>query len=932
MNDERYLEQQNSKDFEVSSTLFFQDEEVVDDYGSKELGDLSKNDNDLRQQLLTFFSKYNPEKLKTIDFVVAKYSKQVNKLNQILKQKYGANLETNQLYEFGQNTEKLLEKFFLKHNPSKISSIKTIMEKYSVSEINAKLQAKYGENLEQFTPSMIHAPIRNSASEGNIERSFKYAVLRYLELNNIQNSHFDSIVVDMQSFKSLSARLKAKFGKSYEESELLHQVRIFLKQQNLKTDEMDQLISKFGLNKEKINQFFLTEYGKDLGSVMDLSLSQALHVYLSIVDPSSMNLENNILLGKNFVELNEYLFGKYGSDILDRFSNLNLNEHDFADALNIFFSHYDPKKESEVLKLSQTYRYNQRELRNTLKNTYRQDLLLPKLLGFFQDYSAPGEPVDWVKIFIEVHEHNEKSINKELCDNFGFDLNGKPHPVKNLRTRLLKFFEKMNIPEGEQLLNEYLENYASHLDILNYILRYKFGEDLNGKSAYKGTPILSFARINFEMPKRERDLEFLGYYTNRIFPRTDDNRRIFQLDDFKPESKVQLLCFGLPLTGYEILRELFVELLGMQIASETDAFERLRHLIVGENDELFDVFSDKNAVFGLAPTFFFQELLIAYSNARVIITVRDFQAWWEDIKSSKDLGEELCHQNQICLKFLKANQLDKLRQYNVAKFVFEKYYDLLLSLIPPTRRILLEIHSPDSNIYNLKYSFPFEVSEFENWLTSKKFRTSYSKSKDHPNELASLHKPKQQDRDISKVENSLFILGQDSKRVLSELKTLGIKSNNPVRTLLDNAGTSKTASLNYNAIAAAESFTQSLELIQGVDSVTSSSFIFTSNIFDGSFVKCLSRTTKMVRKSLLRANSGNSKSSRISRYFSDSMQDESLYILKKQYQDLIDSLSCRIPKKKLLVMNFNDNSQDPLSQLCKFTNIKHCQKEVLINS
>lgn len=103
---------------------------------------------------------------------------------------------------------------------------------------------------------------------------------------------------------------------------------------------------------------------------------------------------------------------------------------------------------------------------------------------------------------------------------------------------------------------------------------------------------------------------------------------------------VQIICVGLMRTGLKTVRK-SLEMLGHtriydqeQIVSTYELWDHVMHDSAAQNT-FVDIFQGAQVVMGMPIFCFWERLLELYPNAKVILTVRDEQDWWNSIKRAK---------------------------------------------------------------------------------------------------------------------------------------------------------------------------------------------------------------------------------------------------------------------------------------------------------
>ncbi len=94
---------------------------------------------------------------------------------------------------------------------------------------------------------------------------------------------------------------------------------------------------------------------------------------------------------------------------------------------------------------------------------------------------------------------------------------------------------------------------------------------------------------------------------------------------------MKILGVGLSRTGTTSLADA-LQILGYN--SITYAPERLADVLLGKKaNPSFNRYDDVDAVTDLPAAFFYRELIEAYPHAKLILTIRDLDSWWQSISS-----------------------------------------------------------------------------------------------------------------------------------------------------------------------------------------------------------------------------------------------------------------------------------------------------------
>jgi len=881
--------------FANSKTLPFADDDDEEGTGDSLLGgaDLDSVEAQLRGQLLDFFSKYNPEKTKTVDAVVAKYSKKIDELNAQLKRKYNADLNTFRTVDTGQNKdstgasgatkaaappttppptapedlETRLRKFFLKYNPEKLNSVKQLAKKYSLSQLNAKLRKKYGSDLDD--EARIQAKMSGSSSA----------------------------TATNPQVASLERQAAAYFSK-HRPGESHAWVSRFVEQYK---DNLDQAMGQF---------YGYRLDGRKVDSIDESKLKRTLERFFRQHNPEKLTSVDEAVAKyrQDVPKLNLILRKKYGIDLNGKKSDGATSE---LDLLRVRFVN----KMGDVEIASETSSGSKGKQSSYLKSLF--DRIRSDSVGDDDDDRTTDDLDD--DIFDPVHTYDGP-------DSIGFDTTDRPR---------------------------------------------KHSQD-GGLSSSKGN--------------------------------------VFE----SSTSKVSILCFGLPLTGCDLVQTFASEVLDFTSLTETEAFKRLEHALLqsATRDPHFDVFYDQDAVFGAAPSYFFQELVATYPEARVVIAVRDVEEWWTEFE--RNGGNWLCtshrtggsETNEDCQRVQRRldhlifgwdwsleSELTSKAKKSWFQSAYQDYYDLVLGLTPRHHRVLVDVKGGFRVVdsFQALAAMFHTASDSDRWIDRKLQLKSRAKATDK----SSLHRvepPQKQHNSSEDVEadylGTLHWISSNSERATEThaakafLMGLDATGGEYAGTVLENMDLIKAIATtsewkdylaqSKGSCGVCEKMSQILMAATTTGASPANPLLFEEDYMGGAPLQLLVRqflsyygsskfilTSRPLRswlrdircffaifarpekKSLLRSiTASNALSSLLQTVFlrlygfpiADYLQlDVSDYLLKRKYQDFVDLLGLIIPAERLMVLDINQGSM-ALDHLCRFLKLEHKCSNVISRS
>ena len=170
-----------------------------------------------RKQLLHFYKRYAPEKMNSIDILLAKFKRNEKQLIKTLEKKYNVNFardkEAPPVTTMTTTTTTLrvqLFNFFKKHNPRNLETVDILLEKNDLSadELMSKLKSKYGINsnknvmdnapMENFSTKTLVFDLGNEGQDETITLDMIHERLQVHSQTNL--SEIGSIVFNDKSF------------------------------------------------------------------------------------------------------------------------------------------------------------------------------------------------------------------------------------------------------------------------------------------------------------------------------------------------------------------------------------------------------------------------------------------------------------------------------------------------------------------------------------------------------------------------------------------------------------------------------------------------------------------------------------------------------------------------------------------------------------
>ena len=159
--------------------------------------------------------------------------------------------------------------------------------------------------------------------------------------------------------------------------------------------------------------------------------------------------------------------------------------------------------------------------------------------------------------------------------------------------------------------------------------------------------------------------------------------------------RVKVICVGLVHTGISEISSFLSSSLSMK--TSTDGAGRLQNVIIGTDAAEFNVFDHDEAIIGQSTSAFFLELMATYPLAKVIISVRDVDSWYEAVKASgavedcpggcnHDLQQKV---NRYLFGTVMPNEYWWKRRY-------VEFYSSVLASVPRSKRKLVDLFSKDA--------------------------------------------------------------------------------------------------------------------------------------------------------------------------------------------------------------------------------------------
>lgn len=179
----------------------------------------------------------------------------------------------------------------------------------------------------------------------------------------------------------------------------------------------------------------------------------------------------------------------------------------------------------------------------------------------------------------------------------------------------------------------------------------------------------------------------------------DDGMSIFE--DMREESivgrgKVKVIGIGFPGTGIDQVHRFIQDALKWDAVPRDDVSSALREIMSKPGLPSFDKFDQYDALVDDTTSLFFEELLATYPKAKVILTVRPVDEWFEAFKMvlnkfSGDLSLMLRREiYEVLLGNLTVNEFIWKKQYQL-------FYDRALRAIPRSRRKLICVYAEEEN-------------------------------------------------------------------------------------------------------------------------------------------------------------------------------------------------------------------------------------------
>ena len=120
----------------------------------------------------------------------------------------------------------------------------------------------------------------------------------------------------------------------------------------------------------------------------------------------------------------------------------------------------------------------------------------------------------------------------------------------------------------------------------------------------------------------------------------------------------------------------------------------------------FDVYGDVDVIVGLGPSLFWEEILATYPSAKVIITVRHVDAWYEawsppkphDCKKQRGPLQVACERHEsFVTRGLKMLLGSSIKEEYRWKQRYYQWYERVLESVPASRRVLVDLFSQSAS-------------------------------------------------------------------------------------------------------------------------------------------------------------------------------------------------------------------------------------------
>mmetsp|Transcript_17843 Transcript_17843/g.58671 ORF Transcript_17843/g.58671 Transcript_17843/m.58671 type:complete len:846 (-) Transcript_17843:74-2611(-) len=264
--------------------------------------------NALKDMLVEFYSNVNPSKLKDAERVAKSNVDTVEKLNESLRKKYGKDLNSNKEDSNKSSSSVLIDRltqFYNFYKPSNVHQVEAVLTKYQydTSKLNETLRAKYGADLESFLLKDskheedldISSPMESKNHFFEHDQGQKTCSLNHLKFWKSLGPVPDHQVSDSAGKRSVSQKEAADVscqpenenGKQdcveMDERDLVQKLKFFYSFWNpAKADKAKQVASSYKFMVSDLNRSLQDKYGLDLDSPSDQIMTRgklALRLY-----------------------------------------------------------------------------------------------------------------------------------------------------------------------------------------------------------------------------------------------------------------------------------------------------------------------------------------------------------------------------------------------------------------------------------------------------------------------------------------------------------------------------------------------------------------------------------------------------------------------------------------------------------------------------
>lgn len=470
----------------------------------------------------------------------------------------------------------LVKDFFTKHNPSKIATINELLKKYTLDELNTKLENKYGVGLRPPKQTITPPPPPPRPIIPPLQLKLEAFLKRHdpARASTLVDSLFPQYKWDEAG---LERYLRKKYSTTMGEYALVLRLEAFFHQYDRREEHTAQKLVQKHKTETKLEQYLFKKYKRSLPLAEPIKPATT----MPVIVPEQVTLESKIV------------------------------------AL---------------------------------------------LIKFHPGISFPAV---WAKRLMEMYGEGFV-LEAKLEQDYGVDLSSQqPKPVAPvvLYKRLEAFFQQHN-PEKLETITAAVEKYHVDLPALNSILRSKYRVDLNKSPS----PGLDLMRVKEGTCDTVVDDHFEDLTASQATTST--------VVGFVPSHSIKFLCFGLPGTGMHVIQDLFRKELDMTFVSE----EELKPLLSLKQQQFEKVaLLQQQAIISPLASYYYQELIAIFPQARILILTRDFESWAEEHKL--DTKDELTQ-----LVFGSAPYSKRL-----LRFAYEDYYDQLFAMVP--QRIIINVFS-----------------------------------------------------------------------------------------------------------------------------------------------------------------------------------------------------------------------------------------------